>query len=217
MNARLGRWRLLLAAALAILGCALPAGASLVQPLERYAMAALCAPPARAVVSDTSTTLASAASHAYDDDADSRVNACGSTDVGVAGPVASPIDGTGELERSPKATRNSSRLLRTRFATEEAADVGALELPKSADVGVEGTSPNIRVETGGRDAAQSFFNRYAEGGVDVTPTGYGGTGGGQLVRIPDGSYVGIRYVSSYGDPVVDLNGADSPWRVHFGS
>ena len=102
-------------------------------------------------------------------------------------------------------------------ATEGAADAGALELPRPEDVGVEGTSPNIRVETGGRDAAQDFFSRYAEGGVDVTPTGYGGTAGGQLVRLPDGSYVGIRYVSSYGDPVVDLNGADGPWRVHFGS
>ncbi len=90
-------------------------------------------------------------------------------------------------------------------------------LPKPEDIGAQGSRPNIRVMTGGRTAAQQFFDRYAASGTDVTPPGYGGAGGGKLVQLLDGSYVGIRYVSSRGDPVVDINGSDGPWRIHFGS
>jgi hypothetical protein len=91
-------------------------------------------------------------------------------------------------------------------------------IPSRGSIGTE-TRPGSGIfeANGGRAAAQKVFDQAAAGGTDVTPPGFGGPGGGHLVRLPDGSYVGIRYISSTRDPVVDFNGPGGPWRVHFGN
>jgi hypothetical protein len=98
-------------------------------------------------------------------------------------------------------------------------DGGAADSLDPASVGQIGESgnPAIRELTGGRDAAQQFFDYYSQGGVDSTPLGFGGSAGGEQVTLPSGTIVNIRYESSSGDAVVSINNSQGYWRIHFGN
>jgi RHS repeat-associated protein len=77
--------------------------------------------------------------------------------------------------------------------------------------------PRIRQLSGGRVAAQRFFDNYSAGGTDSTPNGFGGAAGGRQVTMSDGSIINIRYASGTGDVAVTVNNAYGYWKIHFGN
>ena len=87
-------------------------------------------------------------------------------------------------------------------------------MPGGQPVGRPGASADIRRENGGLPAAQKMFDELADGGRDVTPTGYPG----KLVKLPGGGTVGLRPVSSSADksPAIDVKIPGIPFdKIHF--
>jgi len=72
--------------------------------------------------------------------------------------------------------------------------------PEGEPIGEPGSSPEIRELPGGGAAAEGMFGKLTEGGKDVTPADHPG----KLVRLPDGSYIGLRPQSQSGPPTVDV-------------
>ncbi|MEV7972338.1 hypothetical protein [Cellulomonas sp. NPDC089187] len=57
---------------------------------------------------------------------------------------------------------------------------------------------------------RNLFDELSQGGVDITPsTGYYANGGGKMVRLPDGTEIGLREMStSTGRPTIDIRYPD---------
>lgn len=89
-----------------------------------------------------------------------------------------------------------------------AAREGATTI-EDALVGLEaGNNPGVYVV----DSPEEMQNLYAElsrGGVADTPPGYDG----EMVRLPDGTRVGLRNTSQTGGPTIDINGNE--YRIHL--
>lgn len=82
--------------------------------------------------------------------------------------------------------------------------------PGGQNVGERGDNSKIRILPGGLDGARELFDRLTKGkgGTDVTSPGRPG----QIIRLPDGSYVGLRPKSKGGPPTIDVNVAGTGVR-----
>ena len=74
--------------------------------------------------------------------------------------------------------------------------------PNGQNVGEPGKSSGVRILPGGEAEAKELFDRLTKnkGGQDITPS----THVGQVVRLPDGSIIGIRPTSKSGPPTIDI-------------
>ncbi|MDT7953565.1 MAG: hypothetical protein RQ966_18855 [Acetobacteraceae bacterium] len=74
--------------------------------------------------------------------------------------------------------------------------------PGGQNVGEPGNSSGVRVLPGGQEGAQGLFDRLTKGkgGENITPPDHAG----QVVRLPDGSIIGIRPRSRSGPPTIDI-------------
>ncbi len=112
---------------------------------------------------------------------------------------------------SPKVTRRYKGAPLPQPATKTPADI---LMPGGSQIGKPGTSSGIRRLNGGMDAAKKTFDELAAGGTDITPSGHPG----KLVKLPDGSRVGFRPVSSSADksPAIDIDIPGIPVKkIHF--
>lgn len=82
--------------------------------------------------------------------------------------------------------------------------------PGGQNVGERGDNSKIRVLPGGSEGARELLDRLTKGkgGMDVTPPGRQG----QVIRLPDGSYIGLRPKSKSGPPTIDVNVAGTGIR-----
>ena len=74
--------------------------------------------------------------------------------------------------------------------------------PGGQNVGEPGNSSGVRVLPGGEEEARELFDRLTKdkGGQDITPDEHVG----QVVRLPNGSIIGLRPVSKSGPPTIDI-------------
>jgi hypothetical protein len=83
-------------------------------------------------------------------------------------------------------------------------------MPGGKPIGVKGTGPRasarLRQVSGGQAAAGRMFQDLAEGGKDVTPSGYPGT----LIELPNNrGTVGYRPASKSGPATIDVKVIDA--------
>jgi len=82
--------------------------------------------------------------------------------------------------------------------------------PGGQNVGERGDNSKMRILPGGSEGARELFDRLTKGkgGTDVTPPGRQG----QVIRLPDGNYIGLRPKSKSGPPTIDVNVAGTGVR-----
>lgn len=82
--------------------------------------------------------------------------------------------------------------------------------PGGQNVGERGDNSKIRILPGGSEGARELFDRLSKGkgGTDLTPPGRQG----QVIRLPDGNYIGLRPKSKSGPPTIDVNVAGTGVR-----
>jgi len=62
------------------------------------------------------------------------------------------------------------------------------------------------------DQLEGLYDKWSEGGTDITPTGYNG----EMVRLPDGTIVGLRSASKSGGATIDIKLPDGTvQKVHI--
>lgn len=82
--------------------------------------------------------------------------------------------------------------------------------PGGQNVGERGDNSKIRILPGELDEARELFDRLTKGksGMDVTSL----ERPGQVIRLPNGSYIGLRPKSKSGPPTIDVNVAGTGVR-----
>jgi hypothetical protein len=91
------------------------------------------------------------------------------------------------------------------------APAGGPDIAKDLDGLPGGKQPHVRT-VGTEDELQSLYGKWSEGGTDVTPRGYNG----KLVRLPDGTIVGLRNASKSGGATIDIKLPDGTvQKVHI--
>ena len=78
-----------------------------------------------------------------------------------------------------------------------------LKIPHSSD----SIEPYARWKKGGKKAADELYDKLGKGKPDK-PKGYPGEG----KRLPNGDWVGRRPVSKHGEPAIDLDVKDFPYK-----
>jgi hypothetical protein len=86
--------------------------------------------------------------------------------------------------------------------TSVAGDLGGLPVGKQSYVRTVGSESELRV----------LYNKWSQGGTDITPNGYNGS----MVRLPDGTIVGWRNASKSGGATIDIQlPGGSVQKVHI--
>ena len=91
-----------------------------------------------------------------------------------------------------QAVKNEGQAAVTGTANANTVATALAQLPKGRSPGVKTVSSEA--------ALQDLFDKLSQGGTDSTPATYNG----QIVVLPDGTTVGIRYSSSSGGPTIDV-------------
>ncbi len=123
----------------------------------------------------------------YEEEIESYENGCGyfaSVAHGLEGAVVGVLDASGAGE-------------------EGAAAEGAVEGSTAIEdtlAGLKESKANI-YEVGSSEELQTLYDELSTGGEPATPTGYDG----EMVKLPDGTRVGLRNTSSSGGPTIDIN------------
>jgi hypothetical protein len=84
--------------------------------------------------------------------------------------------------------------------------------PDEITIGMQGMRPNVRILSGGDEAARAMYERLSAGGIVDTPLGYPGV----RTRLPNGDFIGYRPLSRSGEPSIDLDISGFPYtKIKF--
>jgi hypothetical protein len=132
----------------------------------------------------------------YEEEIESYENGCGyfaSVAHGLEGAVVGTLDASGAGEEG--------------LAAEGAEESGTAIEDTLAGL-QKGDNPGVYV-VNSPEELQQVFDELSAGGKPATPEGYDG----EMVKLADGTKVGLRNTSKTGGPTIDINGNE--YRIHL--
>lgn len=134
----------------------------------------------------------------YEAEVESYENGCGyfaSVAHGLEGAVVGALDASGAGEEGLAA---------------EGAEEGGTAI-EDALAGLQpGNSPGVYTVDSPAEM-QQIYDELSAGGTPATPEGYDG----EMVKLPNGTRVGLRNTSSTGGPTIDINTGSARYRIHL--
>jgi RHS repeat-associated protein len=134
----------------------------------------------------------------YEEEIESYENGCGyfaSVAHGLEGAVVGALDASGAGEEGLAA---------------EGAEEGGTAIEDTLAGLTPGNNPGVYVVDSPEELQQTY-DEMSAGGTPATPEGYDG----EMVKLPNGTRVGLRNTSGTGGPTIDINTGSARYRIHI--